>query len=75
MNASHDPELTQSRRMRIAADIIMDEISAHIDKELDRLSGGVEYMKKEMTRHVNKQQERYGKLSTEWIKERDDEKA
>jgi hypothetical protein len=60
-----------SVQMRIKADIIMDQISFHVDKELDRFSGGVEYMKDEMTRHVNKQQERYGKLSTEWAKLRD----
>ena len=70
---SYDP-VAVSRKLRINADIIMDEISCFVDKELDRFSCGIEYMKKEMTRHVDKQQDRYGKLSTEWIKERDDEK-
>ncbi len=66
----YDPVMV-SRQLRINADIIMDEISSHVDKELDRLSCGVEYMKKEMTRHVDKQQDRYGKLSSEWINLRD----
>jgi hypothetical protein len=33
--------------MRINANIIMDEISAHVDKELNRFSDGLEYMKKQ----------------------------
>ncbi len=45
-NAPYDPAYT-SRLMRINADIIMDEISAHVDKELERFSYGVEYMQKQ----------------------------
>lgn len=43
---SYDP-VAVSRQLRINADIIMDEISAHVDKELDRFSDGLEYMKKQ----------------------------
>lgn len=55
-----------SRQLRINADLIMDEISAHVDKELDRFSCGVEYMKKSMkknkkdiTEHVDDELRRF----------------
>lgn len=47
----YDP-VAVSRQLRINADIIMDEISAHVDKELDRLGDSIEYMKKQMTKHM-----------------------
>lgn len=49
--APYDPTYT-SRLMRINADIIMDEISAHVDKELDRFGECIEHMKKQATKHM-----------------------
>ena len=68
--ASYDPVYTH-RQMRIAADIIMDEISTHVDKELDRFGDSIQYMKNSMSRHLEKQHELYSFMFDEWIKVRD----
>jgi len=49
---AYDP-VAVSRQLRINADIIMDEISAHVDKELDRFSDGLEYMKKQARKLID----------------------
>ncbi len=47
----YDPVMV-SRQLRINADIIMDEISAHVDKELDRFGECIQHMKKQATKHM-----------------------